>query len=303
MIDVFTEEIEVLIKDGISNLYWFRSDLYKAFLRCGVEANLASTIYNKKDIEGNDITKRKMMDYLYDELRKKDFNRRLEISRNFVRILIEQKTFVPQKEKHHIEIAERSALKLKEIIRQQEKDLEYKERIQRKAQEAKKEDYHSQLLSIRDEFITTMDLEGQEKGYALEQLFPKLMRISGITVEEPFRIVGEQIDGAIKYDGHYYLIELKWVKDKVEPSDIGSFWFKVEGKFEARGIFLSMNGYSGSVTTSVVKGKQLRVILLDGNHLTNVISDLYTFQELLEHSISQATLKGIIYCQHDLSET
>lgn len=33
MFDVFTEEIEVLLKDGIANLYWFKRDLHKAWLK------------------------------------------------------------------------------------------------------------------------------------------------------------------------------------------------------------------------------------------------------------------------------
>jgi hypothetical protein len=36
MFDVFTEEMEVQIKTGISNLYWFREDLRKAWLRSSV---------------------------------------------------------------------------------------------------------------------------------------------------------------------------------------------------------------------------------------------------------------------------
>ena len=36
MFDVFTEQIEVLIKDGIANLYWYKGDLQKAWLRAGV---------------------------------------------------------------------------------------------------------------------------------------------------------------------------------------------------------------------------------------------------------------------------
>lgn len=38
MFDVFTEQIEVLIKDGIANLYWYKGDLQKAWLRAGVSA-------------------------------------------------------------------------------------------------------------------------------------------------------------------------------------------------------------------------------------------------------------------------
>ena len=40
MFDVFTERIEVLIKDGMANLYWYKGDLHKAWLRSGVPAGL-----------------------------------------------------------------------------------------------------------------------------------------------------------------------------------------------------------------------------------------------------------------------
>ena len=302
MFDVFTEEIEVLLKDGIANLYWFKRDLYKAWLRSGVPQNVADRISNSSDSEGRKLTKRMQMDQLYNELREGDYNRRLEVSRNFVRLLIEHRNFTPQDEKHRIEKAEHCALKLKEVIREQEVQKEYKDSIRRKAAKASVENYQSQLLEIRDDFQHYNELKPQERGYALEKLFPKLMTISGIPVQTPFKIVGEQIDGGIKYDGHYYLIELKWTKDNVGPKDIGSFYFKVDGKLDQRGIIISMNGYSDGVIESLPRGKEIKVILLDGVHLSNVIFGLYTFQELLEHCISCAAFKSELYCSHDIKK-
>jgi hypothetical protein len=302
MFDVFTEEIEVILKDGIANLYWFRGDLKKCWLRAGVPIDPANRLYLETNQDGSKISKRQMMDRLYDELRQNDFNRRLEISRNFVRVLIEHSTFVPQSESHRIEIAERSALKLKEIIQQQQKEREYRDSIQRRAKEAKKQDYHGQLQKIRDRFVLIMELPQQKRGYALQDLFQDLMQFSGIPVERSFRVEGEEIDGAIKYDGRYYLVELRWRDKKTAPSDIGSFHFKLEGKFEERGIFISMNGFSSTIERTVPKGRAVRVLLFDGNHLMNVISGLYTFQELLEHAISRASTRGEIYCSHNLKE-
>lgn len=302
MFDVFTEEIEVTLKDGIANLYWYRQDLKKCWLRAGVASGLADEILSERTTEGEKISKRRMMDRLYDELRNRHYNRRLEISRNFVRVLVEQKTFIPQAPGHRIEIAERSALKLKEIIHQQRREREQREEIQRRAREARKEDHEGDLLRMRKSFISVMELQPQKRGYALEKLFPELMRFSGITVQDPFKIEGEQIDGAIKYDGHYYLIELRWRNERTAPGDIGSFYFKAEGKWSERGIFISMNGYTSTIERTVPKGRKIKVLLLDGNHIANVIAGLYTFQELLEHAINRA-VRGEIYCSHDLSET
>lgn len=302
MFDVFTEEIEVLIKDGIANLYWFKKDLYKAWLRSGVPQEIADRIDSLFDSEGQKLTKRKQMDQLYIELRGGDFNRRLEVSRNFVRLLIEHRNFTPQDERHRIEKAEHSALKLREIIREQEIQKEYKESIRRRAVKASKETSQSQLLELKADFQSYTELKPQERGYALEKLFPKLMSISGIPVQTPFKIVGEQIDGGIKYDGHYYLIELKWTEKNVGPKDIGSFYFKVDGKLDQRGIIISMGGYTDGVIESLPRGKEIKVMLLDGVHLSNVIFGLYTFQELLEHCISHAAFKSELYCSHAITK-
>lgn len=302
MFDIFTEEIEVLIKDGVSNLYWYRADLYKAWLRSGVPQAIADKVYNSIDGEGKKLTKRQQMDLLYGELRIGDYNRRLEISRNFVRLLVEQRIFTPQDEKHRIDRAEHCSLKLREVIREQQEQREYRESIKRRAKEASKETYEDQLLRLRDDFMSYTQLTPQQKGYALEKLFPKLMNISGIPVQEPFKIVGEQIDGGIKYDGHYYLIELKWTEARIGPKDIGSFYYKVDGKFDQRGIMISMGGYTDGVVEGLPRGKELKVLLLDGVHLSNVIFGLYAFQELLEHCISHAAYKCELYCPHSIKK-
>lgn len=302
MIDVFTEEIEVQIKKGISNLYWFLGDLEKAWLRAGVDSKLTSRLFAIRQEDGKKLTKRQLMDLLYKSIRDTDFNRRLEISRNFVRFLVEHKNFVPQSENHHIDIAEIAALKLKEIIEGQRQQAEYNHQIRKRAKEAKKVDYNNELLRVRDMFIDAEKLNGQNRGYAFEKLFIELMKISGITVEKSFKIASEQIDGAIKYGGHFYLVELKWTKSKTAHKEISSLYMKVEGKMEARGIFISMNGYSNEIIASLPKGKKLIILLLDGMHISNVIFGRYTFQELMEHSLSQASLKGEIYCSADLSK-
>lgn len=300
MFDVFTEEVEVLIKDGIANLYWYKADLHKAWLRSGVPEQLRDEIHRLRDDDGKSLSKRLQMDALYERLRGGNYDQRLEVSRNFVRILVEHENFTPQDKNHRIEVARRSKLELLELIRRQEKDREYKDTIRRRAARAVRETYDSKLNELRTKFVEANDAEPQKRGYLLESLFSELMRISGIPVEEPFRIAGEQLDGAIKYDGNYYLLELKWTATQADPKEIGHFFFKVEGKLGARGLFLSMNGFTKGAMASLPKGKSLNMLLLDGTHLANVIFGQYKFQELLEHAIRQATLKGEIYCNHQI---
>jgi hypothetical protein len=300
MFDVFTEQIEVLIKDGLANLYWYKGDLQKAWLRSGTPQPLTRQISQETDIDGKTLSKRRQMDRLYEELRAADLNRRLEISRNFVRVLIEHKNFVPQDPRHRVDIAERAALKLREMVRAQEQEREEKDRVRRQVAAAPKRTYQQDLETVREAFERAHSLSPQQKRYALEKIFLDLMRISRIPVEEPFRIVGEQLDGAIKHDGHYYLVELKWFAEPLEPKHVGSFYFKVDGKLGARGITIAMNGYTSGVLESVTKGKELKILLLDGIHLANVVYGHYTFQELLDHAIKYASLQGQLYCPHSL---
>ncbi len=118
-------------------------------------------------------------------------------------------------------------------------------------------------------------------------------------VSESFKIVGEQIDGAIKYDGHYYLIELKWVKEPCNQAQIASLYLKAEGKMETRGIFISMNGFSSEILKSLPE-KNTKVLLLNGTHFMNVIKGIYTFKQLLDYALAQASLKNNIYCDANI---
>jgi hypothetical protein len=300
MFDVFTEEIEIQIKRGISSLYWFLGDLKKAWLRAGVDANLTNKLFDLRNDDGRKHSKRELMDLLYLKIRDIDFNRRLEISRNFVRFLVEHENFVPVAENHRIDIAETCALKLRQIIEKQSKEFEKKQRTKESSKSNDEDNYFNGIRNLQDQFREADGLIAQQRGYAFEKIFTQLMRISGISVHEPFRIVGEQIDGAIQYKNHYYLLELKWTKEKAAHKEISSLYMKVEGKLEARGIFISMNGYSSEILESLPKGKKLTTLLFDGTHFANVIFGLYTFQQLLEHSITEASLKGQIYCSHNV---
>ena len=184
MFDVFTEEVEVLIKDGIANLYWYKADLHKAWLRSNVLPEVRVEIVSLKSEDGKDLSKRQQMDALYERLRLGEYNRRLEISRNFVRILIEHIGFTPQNEKHRVEIAERCALKLKELLRNQENKRETHGVIRKSIEKNPIQIYDLKLIELQSKFVEANSFPPQKKVYALEKLFMDMMRISSIQVDE-----------------------------------------------------------------------------------------------------------------------
>lgn len=157
MFDVFNEEIEVLIKKGISNLYWYRGDLEKVWLRAGVKPVIVSRLFAKRTDDNQKLTKRELMDELYREILEDSYNSRLEISRNFVRYLTEHNNFLPANEKHRVELAESAALKLREIIAKQAKERESKSVSNKKSQPSVA-DYYASLAKLNTEFVLSMAL-------------------------------------------------------------------------------------------------------------------------------------------------
>jgi len=58
----------------------------------------------------------------------------------------------------------------------------------------------------------------QRRGYSLESILANLAKLSGLEVTDAFRVNGEQIDGAVKYDGEHYILEAKW-QDKAASNE------------------------------------------------------------------------------------
>jgi hypothetical protein len=62
-----------------------------------------------------------------------------------------------------------------------------------------------------------------------------------------------------------------------------------------RGIFISIHGFSENVVVSLVKGKAIKTIFVDGADLILVLEGLIDFADMLDHKIKAAQTKGLIY--------
>ncbi|MCI5125067.1 MAG: hypothetical protein D3925_11470 [Candidatus Electrothrix sp. AR5] len=80
------------------------------------------------------------------------------------------------------------------------------------------------------------ELSPQQRGYELEKILLELSKISELEVTKPFRVNGEQIDGAIKYDGEHYIVEAKWQDKSSANEPVYQFAQKVQGKMYGRGL-------------------------------------------------------------------
>lgn len=182
---------------------------------------------------------------------------------------------------------------LQELRDQKIKD----ERKAREAKEAEAQNPKKSLPELRNRFIELLQgkVKPPRRGYELEHILQELAKLSELIVTTPFRVNGEQIDGAIKFEGENYIMEAKW-QDKASANEpVYQFVGKVEGKFYGRGIFVSVNGFSENVVASIVAGKAIKTIFVDGEDLTMVLEDMQSFAQMLDKKITAAQNKGEIY--------
>lgn len=135
----------------------------------------------------------------------------------------------------------------------------------------------------------------QDRGYRLERILLQLAQREGLPVSEPFRVVGEQIDGALKFDGENYILEAKWQDSLTASNALYHFAYKVEGKMYGRGLFISVNGFSAQAVAALRSGKSLKTVLIDGGDLGIVLEGHVTFATMLDAKIRMAQTEGRIY--------
>lgn len=174
-------------------------------------------------------------------------------------------------------------------IREKRKQREQKDR---EAQSSKKT-----LEGLKTTYISLIQgsLPGNKRGYELEKILQELSKLSSLEVSEPFRVNGEQIDGAIKFDGEHYIVEAKWQDKESANEPVYQFASKVEGKMYGRGIFVSVNGFSHNVVQSLTTGKAIRTIFIDGGDLIMVFEGFLIFTEMIDKKVKAAQTKGLIY--------
>lgn len=148
-------------------------------------------------------------------------------------------------------------------------------RRERERRESEIRTAKSTLPDLKKQFLSLLQGEetGSKRGYALERILHELARVSSLEVTEAFRERGEQIDGAVKYDGEHYLIEAKWQDKAAANESVYQFAGKVEGKMYGRGLFISIHGFSEHVVNSLIAGKAIKTVFIDGADLILVLEE------------------------------
>jgi hypothetical protein len=132
-----------------------------------------------------------------------------------------------------------------------------------------------ELENLKREFFELHQTEDRNKaGLQLEKILNRLFHLHALAPREPFRLIGEQIDGSFVLDHEVYLLEAKWQQQPSPESDLLVFRGKIEGKsIFTHGVFVSVNGISREAAIAITQGKQPSFFVIDGYDLTMLLED------------------------------
>lgn len=161
---------------------------------------------------------------------------------------------------------------------------------------AKAEVLKNTLPLLLNELVGLNKLAPQERGYAFEKFLTALFIAFSMQPRSPFRLVGEQIDGSIEFEGNTYLIEAKWQSTLVGNTELLALHGKVGAKATwSRGIFISYTGFSEEGLEAFSKGRPTNLIAVTGQDIYFVLDGGMPLDQMIRLKSRRAAEEGRTY--------
>lgn len=150
----------------------------------------------------------------------------------------------------------------------------------------------------RDLFSLFGANDRQVRGLAIEEVLNRLFDTQGLLVRESFERrseasgrVLEQIDGVIELDGQLYLVEFKWLSDKVDVVDVSRHLARVFTRDSCKGLFFSATDYT-EAAVSICKDALGKATLALGklDEIVRLLEEERDLREFLRRKLRAATL-------------
>lgn len=290
----FPSDIKGAMRECILKLLWAKDDIVSFFSNNGCTNSDLTSLGNYKD-----FSRAKVVDEMFSHLSNKS-DEGLGQFRAMLQALISWSHFdsyyFDKLKKLNRDEAQRAIDHLKQLQEiRDHKIKQQRDEREKKQQEAGVAKISLEELKGKQISLLQGKLPAPKRGYELEVILQDLSKLSNLEVTEPFRVNGEQIDGAVKFEGEHYIIEAKWQDRESANEPVYQFAGKVEGKMYGRGLFVSINGFSPNVIQSLVAGKVIRTIFIDGGDIMMVLEGYLTFSQMIDKKVKAAQTKGLIY--------
>jgi hypothetical protein len=154
---------------------------------------------------------------------------------------------------------------------------------------------HSHALAeLREEFSRlAVESDRNKAGLALEQLLNRLFALFELKPRQPFRVVGEQIDGSFELDNQTYLLESKWEKQALSEAPLLVFRGKIEGKSTfTRGVLIALNDITAQARDAITRGKAPSFFVMNGHDLMMILSEAISLTDFLRKRVRLLAEEG-----------
>ena len=159
----------------------------------------------------------------------------------------------------------------------------------------------AQLEEAKADLYALFALEDkpQERGILLEKAVNGLFSACGILVKDNFKRrdpdnakVIEQIDGVVELDGKLYLVEMKWVSEKIGVDLMAQHLVRLFSRADARGLFIATNGFADTAISQCREALGQKIIsLCRVDEIIAVLEARGSLDELLRKKIRAAELE------------
>lgn len=165
----------------------------------------------------------------------------------------------------------------------------------RRAQAKKLRRFEGEFGGLKGRFLTLQSAnDPHRRGYDFEALLSELFKIFDMEPRLASRTESEQIDGSLSFDTDDYILEAKWLADKVDRAAADAFAAKVRRKGKnALGLFVSVSGFSAPALR--VYAEATPFIAMDGDDLFMVLDGRVRLDDLLRAKRRNANETGSCY--------
>ena len=162
---------------------------------------------------------------------------------------------------------------------------------------------NDEIKKLYNELFDESKFTPQKRGFEFEKLIEAKLEAEKLEPRASYKPKGEQVDGSFFWEGQTYLLEAKWVKDKLPASSIYAFKGKLDGKFHTTsGVFLAVNGYNEDVEDALKFGKSLNILLFDKNDISLIFNNEVSFLDVLKFKLREAGDTGSLNVPYKLKK-
>ena len=145
------------------------------------------------------------------------------------------------------------------------------------------------LERLKKDLVEMTSHSPQQRGFRFEKFLGEVFEAFDLVPRSAFRLVGEQIDGSLQFQGETYLVEGKWQNNQIGQEDLLTFSGKVGGKAQwSRGLFISYSSFTSTGLDAFARGRPTNIICMDGFDFHCTLEGKLDLRAVLERKARRA---------------